>query len=99
MKTIFKRSYRNIAVILNKLELVELRLNCKGTILHIHTSAAVTVKVQWTLQIEALRLRGTSVVMVMQESVGAALSPSRIISLTPTVSTDCDWLPWTLVLL
>lgn len=78
MKTIFKRSYRNIAVILNKLELVELRLNCKGTILHIHTSAAVTVKVQWTLQIEAL-LRGTSVVMVMQESVGAALSPSRII--------------------
>lgn len=52
----------------------------EGTILHIHTSAAVTEKVQWTLQIEAL-LRFVSVVVV-QQGVGAASSPSHIILLT-----------------
>lgn len=54
--------------------------NCKGTNLHIHTSAAGTQKVQWTLEIEAM-LRGVSVVVV-QQSVSAACSHSRIIDLS-----------------
>lgn len=38
-------------------------VNFEGTILHIHTSAAVTIKAQYTLQMKAL-LRGPSVVVV-----------------------------------
>lgn len=60
--------------------------NFEGAILHIHTSAAVTIKVQYTLQIEAL-LRGTSVMVgVVQESAGAAFSLSQYHIIDPQQS-------------